>query len=57
MVPISTLVSDDWSKIMMLLPDGCQEKARETGVLKFGRQFSSPENLLRVLLIYFCDGC
>lgn len=41
----------------MLLPDGWQEKARESGALKFGRQFSSPENLLRVLLIYFCDGC
>ena len=51
------LISDDWGKIVQLLPEGWQEKARECGALKFGRQFSSPEILLRVLLIYFCDGC
>lgn len=55
--PTVNLTSDDWTKITMLLPEGWQEQARECGALKFGRQFSSPEILLRVLLIYFCDGC
>lgn len=57
MAPTPNLTSDDWTKIMMLLPEGWQEQARECGALKFGRQFSSPEILLRVLLLYFCDGC
>lgn len=37
------LISDDWGKIVQLLPKGWQEQARECGALKFGRQFSSPE--------------
>ncbi|CAI1616686.1 Transposase [Serratia quinivorans] len=57
MAPTQNLTSDDWTKITKLLPEGWQEQARECGALKFGRQFSSPEILLRVLLIYFCDGC
>ncbi|MDP3843169.1 MAG: hypothetical protein Q8Q81_11335, partial [Oxalobacteraceae bacterium] len=28
-----------------------------SGALKFGRQFTGPDNLLRVLLMYFSDGC
>lgn len=57
MISSTNLAFDDWEKITMLLPDGWQDKARECGALKFGRQFTSPDLLLRVLLIYFCTGC
>lgn len=50
-------VGEDWSKIVKLLPEGWESQARELGALKFGRQFSGPDNLLRVLLMYFSDGC
>ena len=50
-------VSEDWSKLVKLLPDGWKDQARTLGALKFGRQFSGPDNLLRVLLMYFSDGC
>ncbi|MGZ9709486.1 hypothetical protein ACXX82_01535 [Glaciimonas sp. GNP009] len=49
-------VSEDWSKIVALLPDGWEDKAQTLGALKYGRQFSGPDNLLRVLLMYFSDG-
>lgn len=49
-------VSKDWSKIVALLPEGWESQARTLGALKFGRQFSGPDNLLRVLLMYFSDG-
>lgn len=50
-------VSADWLKIQKLLPAGWESQARELGALKFGRNFDGPEKLLRVLLMYFCDGC
>ncbi|WP_162505485.1 hypothetical protein [Candidatus Arsenophonus triatominarum] len=55
MTSTTNLAFDDWEKITMLLPDGWQDKTRECGALKFGRQFTSPALLLRVLLIYFCN--
>lgn len=50
-------VSEDWTKIVKLLPEGWEDQARTLGALKFGRQFSGPDNLLRILLMYFSDGC
>jgi len=50
-------VGEDWSKIVKLLPEGWEDQARTLGALKFGRQFSGPDNLLRILLMYFSDGC
>jgi Transposase DDE domain len=50
-------IGEDWTKIVKLLPEGWESQARTTGALKFGRQFTGPDNLLRVLLMYFSDGC
>jgi hypothetical protein len=49
-------VSEDWSKILELLPAGWEGQARALGALKFGRNFEGPDTLLRVLLMYFCGG-
>lgn len=48
---------EDWPRLLKLLPSGWEGQARELGALKFGRQFSGPENLLRTLLIYLSDDC
>ncbi len=50
MTSTTNLAFDDWEKITMLLPDGWQDKARECGALKFGRQFISSA-------LFFCSGC
>ena len=47
---------EDWSKLTKLLPEGWEAQARISGALKFGRQLEVA-NLLRVLLMYFSDGC
>jgi len=48
---------EDWPRLLKLLPNGWEGQARELGALKFGRQFSGPESLLRTLLIYLSDDC
>lgn len=48
---------EDWPRLLKLLPSGWEGQARELGALKFGRQFSGPESLLRTLLIYLSDDC
>ena len=48
---------EDWSKLTKLLPAGWEDQARTSGALKFGRQFEGADHLLRVLLMYFSDGC
>lgn len=48
---------EDWSKLTKLLPAGWEAQARTSGALKFGRQFEGADHLLRVLLMYFSDGC
>jgi hypothetical protein len=48
---------EDWPKITKLLPAGWEAQARTSGALKFGRPFDGADNLLRVLLMYFSDGC
>lgn len=50
-------IIEDWQRLVELLPQGWEAKARELGALKFGRSFSGPESLLRTLLIYLSDDC
>jgi hypothetical protein len=50
-------LSEDWPKLLALLPPGWEAKARELGALKFGRRFSGPESLLRTLLMYLSADC
>lgn len=47
----------DWPEIIKCLPAGWEQQARTLGALKFGRRFAGPQELLRVLLIYFLTGC
>jgi len=48
---------EDWSKLTKLLPTGWEDQAKTLGALKFSRQLDGPDNLLRILLMYFSDGC
>ena len=50
-------LDEDWPKLLGLLPQGWEAKARELGALKFGRRFSGPESLLRTLLMYLSGDC
>ena len=50
-------IDEDWTRLLALLPEGWEGKARELGALKFGRRFSGPESLLRTLLIYLSGDC
>jgi hypothetical protein len=47
---------EDWNVLLSFLPDSWQALAKETGALLRSRKFT-PENLLRILLIYLADGC
>lgn len=48
-------IEEDWPRLLALLPQGWEGKARELGALKFGRRFSGPESLLRTLLMYLSE--
>lgn len=48
---------EDWQVILNFLPEGWRDKAKELGALTRQRNFKDAELLLRVLLIYFIDGC
>ena len=50
-------LNEDWPKLLALLPQGWEAKAKELGALKFGRRFSGPESLLRTLLMYLSADC
>lgn len=50
-------LDEDWPKLLALLPQGWEAKAKELGALKFGRRFSGPESLLRTLLMYLSADC
>jgi hypothetical protein len=50
-------LSEDWELIERLLPDRWEQKARELGALRRGREIATPSILLRVLLIHLAQGC
>jgi Transposase DDE domain len=50
-------MDEEWPRLLALLPQGWEGKARELGALKFGRRFSGPESLLRTLLLYLSEDC
>jgi len=47
---------EDWKVLATLLPTGCQRAAMDCGAVKRLRGFSSPEALLRTLLLHFGLG-
>ena len=52
-----TRLAEDWSLIERLLPAHWEQKARELGAFRRGRQIPSAAILLRVLLIHLAQGC
>jgi len=47
---------ENWKVLLSLLPAGWQQAALESGAVKRLRGFSSPEALLRTLLLHVCLG-
>jgi len=50
-------LAEDWELIERLLPDQWEQKARELGAFRRGREIATPSILLRVLLIHLAQGC
>lgn len=48
---------EDWNFLLLFLPSGWREKAKELGALRRCRKFASAESLLRTLLIHLSEGC
>ena len=45
-----------YKELLKLLPEGWKEKAKELGALQRCREIKSPEELLRLLLLYVTEG-
>lgn len=48
---------DDWSLLIKFFPEGWEEMAYSSGAITRSRKITSPEILLRVLLIHLSDNC
>jgi hypothetical protein len=48
---------DDWRLLIKFLPKGWEDMAYNLGAIKRSRKITSPEVLLRVLLIHLSDNC
>lgn len=47
----------DWELVERLLPEQWEQKARELGAFRRGREIADPSALLRVMLIHLAQGC
>jgi len=47
----------DWDALLAFLPEDWEQKAKELGAFTRVRAFSSPEMLLRTLLLHLAQGC
>jgi len=45
-----------FEQVLRLLPEGWEEKARELGALQRARKIQTPEELLRLILLYLTEG-
>jgi hypothetical protein len=50
------VVDEDWMALLSFLPEGWREKAIELGAFTRRREFRSPEDLLRAILIHVAEG-
>lgn len=50
-------LEDEWQILLSFLPDGWQHKAKELGAFQRSRKLATPEDMLRILLIHFAEGC
>lgn len=51
----TSTIQEDWKILLKFLPEGWEDKARESGALVRKRKIDSAETLLRVLLIHLAD--
>ena len=49
--------NNNWEVLKRFLPNGWEEQAKTLGALTRQRKASSPEKLLRLLMIHLADGC
>ncbi|MDR0312822.1 MAG: hypothetical protein LBI14_04430 [Treponema sp.] len=45
-----------FKRLLKLLPEGWEGKARELGALQRPREIRTPEELLRLILLYLTEG-
>jgi hypothetical protein len=45
-----------FKQLLKLLPEGWEEKAKDLGALQRGREIKTPEELLRLILLYLTEG-
>jgi len=50
-------LDEDWELVKCLLPEQWEQKARELGAFRRGREIADPSTLLRVMLIHMAQGC
>ena len=50
-------LDEDWELVKRLLPEQWEQKARELGAFRRGREIGDPSALLRVMLIHLAQGC
>lgn len=50
-------LDEDWELVKRLLPEQWEQKARELGAFRRGREIADPSTLLRVMLIHLAQGC
>jgi len=48
---------DDWNVVKRFFPKGWRVKSRELGAFTRGKNITSPDKLIRILLIHLADGC
>jgi hypothetical protein len=47
---------DRFRQLLKMLPEGWEEKAKELGALQRAREIKTPEELLRLILLYLTEG-
>jgi len=47
---------DEWKAILHFLPEGWEEQAKELGAFVRTRRISSPQDLLKILLVHIAEG-
>ena len=48
--------NDRFKQLLQILPEGWEEKAKELGALQRAREIKTPEELLRMILLYLTEG-
>lgn len=52
----SNISEENWKVVLSALPSNWKELGKQTKALNYMREFSSPEVLLRILLLHIAKG-